>query len=74
METISLVSKDLVRKTIVEDIDLKPLKLELAEINKQLADLEKEPNEITAPNDSKFGMQAILNSRKAEISKLLNVK
>jgi hypothetical protein len=71
METIKRINEDLIRKTTTVDIDLKPLKEELIKINKQLVYLEKEPDEIMMPNDSKFFMIEVLKRRKEEINNLL---
>ena len=74
METFEKIDSDTVVKTIEETIDLSPLKQELEEINKQLAILDKAPDVIEVPNDSKFIMIAEMQKRKDEINKLLSIK
>lgn len=73
-ETIILTSKNTLTKTITETIDLRPLKDELTYINSQIAELEKQPDEITVPNDVKFAEINLLNIRKEIINKFLSVK
>jgi len=70
METITR-TKDYLTRTTKEVIDLRPLKAELIEIEKQLVELDKEPDEIMLPNDFKLQELQRLEIRKHEISNLL---
>jgi hypothetical protein len=74
METYTKINKDILRKTILEDIDLNSLKLELENINKQLKLLEKQPKTIVVFDDSLQFQIETLGERKKEISKLLNIQ
>lgn len=74
METYTKINKDILRKTISEDIDLTSLKLELENIDKQLKLLEKQPKTIMVFDDSLQFQIETLGERKKEISKLLNIQ
>jgi hypothetical protein len=74
METYTKINKDILRKTILEDIDLNSLKLELENIDKQLKLLEKQPKTIVVFDDSLQFQIETLGERKKEISKLLNIQ
>ena len=61
--------------------DIKPkliseeqLLTEKKELEKELKILEKEPDEITVPNDVKFSQMDMLEDRKKEINKILGIK
>ena len=66
-------TKDTITKiTSHEEVfDVKKLNTELEEIEVQIKELEKEPDEITAPNDEKFMSIDMLNNRKNKIKELL---
>jgi hypothetical protein len=74
MGTYTKINKDILRKTILEDIDLNSLKLELENIDKQLKLLEKQPKTIVVFDDSLQFQIETLGERKKEISKLLNIQ
>jgi hypothetical protein len=74
METYTKINKDILRKTILEDIDLNSLKLELENIDKQLKLLKKQPKTIVVFDDSLQFQIETLGERKKEISKLLNIQ
>lgn len=71
METYALVSKDVLRKTITEDIDLGKLKADLAELNKQAEALRAEPDEIVVRNDEKFRLLDMIEMEKIRINEVL---
>lgn len=73
METTEIINEDLIRKTVVTEIDLKPLREELANIEREIAELEKQPDEIMMPNMHKHSGISNLINRKEEIYKLLNI-
>jgi len=76
METWEIVSKDLVKKVTTEEVlfDLKKLRVELGEIDKQLKDAESLPDEILMPNDDKRVLISLLNSRREELNKIIGIK
>lgn len=71
METYETISEDIVRKTISEDIDLRPIRKELQAIKEQLLSLDSEPDSLTVANDSKALAMAHLIARRAELRKIL---
>jgi hypothetical protein len=73
METYISLDKDTVKRvtTSEEVIDLKKLRGELVSIDKELASLEKEPDEVLMPNQNKTFRIEDLNVRKGEIQKFL---
>jgi hypothetical protein len=73
METITR-TKGTITKVTTEMIYLQPLKDELIEIEKQLVDLEKEPDEVLVPNDEKFLRISQFKDRIFDINKILNEK
>ena len=75
MITYETISKDTLKKvtTTEEIIDLKALKKELASLEIEKTALEKEPDEIMMPNDSKIFRQGVVDERIKEIQSLLKV-
>lgn len=73
MENIKKINEDTLKRTTTEIINLIPLKKELVDIEAQLIELEKQPDEILVKNEIKFNTIQFLDIRKYEINKLLKV-
>lgn len=71
--TYEIIDKDTANRIITETIDIKTLKTELVDIEKQIEDAEKEPDEITVPNESKLHNLGNLKYRQEEINELLTL-
>lgn len=75
METIFIkIDKNTIKKTTEEVIDIKNFNEELSCINKNIKEVEKEPDMITVSNDDKFFRLEKLEKRKKEIESYINVK
>jgi hypothetical protein len=75
METIFIkIDKNTIKKTTEEVIDIKNFNEELSVINKNIKEVEKEPDMITVSNDDKFFRLEKLEKRKKEIESYINVK
>lgn len=75
METYEKIGDTLKKITTTEvTYDLKALSTELGEIDKQLKELEKEPDEILEPNFRKIMKAEELQERKKILSQILSLK